>query len=400
MARTGVSASIWRQPGMVPLALMTCAGFSGYALLLPVAPLWVVHGGAGTAGAGLVNGVLLLATVLTQLLVPRALQRFGWGPVLAGGLALLGAPGVLMVLGDQLAPVLVLSAVRGIGFGVLTVTGSAAAAALVAPERRGEAIGAYGLAVALPNLVLLPAGPWITDRLGWPVAFGLSALPVLGIPAALRLAAVLREHHAATPAAQTSHADRSARLRLLRPMVLLLVVTLAGGALLTFVPQVVDSAAVAAAGLLLMGLAAALGRWRVGALADRHGPQRFLVPLVPLTGVGMAVVAWSVAQPGDVRDAWFLVGMLVVGLCYGALQNLTLVISFAAVERRDHNLASAVWNVGFDGGTALGSVAVGMVAGATSFATAFLLAGAVAAATLPLALSRDARAATAPARSR
>ncbi|CAM3542845.1 MFS transporter [Nocardioides zeicaulis] len=370
---------------MVPLAVMTCAGFSGYALLLPVAPLWVVGGGAGTAGAGLVNGVLLLATVLTQLLVPRALQRFGWGPVLAAGLALLGAPGVLMSLGDALAPVLVLSAARGVGFGVLTVTGSAAAAALVDPDRRGEAIGAYGLAVALPNLVLLPAGPWIADRLGWAVAFGLSALPVLGIPAALRLAAVLREHHAAAPETEDRHPDPGARLRLLRPMVLLLVVTLAGGALLTFVPQVVDSAVVAAGGLLLMGLAGALGRWRVGVLADRHGPQRFLVPLVPLTGVGMAVVAWSVAGV-EVRVPAFLLGMLVVGLCYGALQNLTLVISFAAVERRDHNLASAVWNIGFDGGTALGSVAVGVVAGATSFATAFALAGLVAAATLPLAL--------------
>ena len=57
---------------MAPLAAMTCAGFSGYALLLTVAPLWAVEGGAGTAGSGLVNGVLLLFTVLTQLLVPRA----------------------------------------------------------------------------------------------------------------------------------------------------------------------------------------------------------------------------------------------------------------------------------------------------------------------------------------
>ena len=61
---------------MVPLAVMTSAGFSGYALLLTVAPLWAVHGGASTAGAGLVNGVLLLFTVLTQLLVPRALRTW------------------------------------------------------------------------------------------------------------------------------------------------------------------------------------------------------------------------------------------------------------------------------------------------------------------------------------
>jgi hypothetical protein len=49
-----------------------------------------------------------------------------------------------------------------------------------------------------------------------------------------------------------------------------------------------------------------------------------------------------------------------------------------------------VWNVGFDAGTALGSVAVGVIAELTSFATAFLIAGAIAGATLPLALRRPA----------
>ncbi|HEY0642360.1 MAG TPA: MFS transporter, partial [Nocardioides sp.] len=312
---------IWRQPGMAPLVAMTCAGFSGYALLLTVAPLWAVEGGATTAGSGLVNGVLLLFTVLTQLLVPRALRRFGWGPVLAAGLALLGAPGVLLSLSDGLGLILALSAVRGVGFGVLTVTGSAAVAALVRAERRGEAIGAYGLAVAAPNLVLLPAGPWIAESLGYWVAFTLSALPLVGIPAALRLASALRlsapDLHPDAPAAPDAGDPESAAYwHLLPPMLLLLAVTLAGGALITFTPQVVDSPSVAAAGLLLMGLSAALGRWRVGAFADRHGPWRFLVPLVPLTGVGMALVAWSVASTDGVRVVAFLVAMLVVGLCY------------------------------------------------------------------------------------
>ena len=177
---------------MTSLVLMTFTGFSGFAMLLTVAPLWAVEGGASTAGSGLVNGVLLLFTVLTQLLVPRALRRFGWGPVLTVGLVLLGVPGVLLSLSDGLGTILALSAVRGVGFGVLTVTGSAAVAALVSAERRGEAIGTYGLAIAVPNLVILPAGPWIAESLGYEVAFVLSALPLAGIPAALRLASTLR----------------------------------------------------------------------------------------------------------------------------------------------------------------------------------------------------------------
>jgi predicted MFS family arabinose efflux permease len=141
-----------------------------------------------------------------------------------------------------------------------------------------------------------------------------------------------------------------------------------------------------------MGLTAALGRWRVGALADRYGAQRFLVPLVPSTAAGMALLAWSVADPAGTRVGWLLVAMVVVGLGYGAMQNLTLVISFAAVSRRHHNLASAVWNVGFDAGTALGSVAVGAITAGTSFAAAFLVAGGIVAAALPLALLRPASA--------
>ena len=384
---------------MAPLIVMTCAGFSGYAVLLTVAPLWALEGGATTAGSGLVNGVLLLFTVLTQLFVPRALQRCGWGLVLVVGLVLLGVPGFLLSLSNELGVVLGLSAVRGIGFGVLTVTGSAAVAALVDPKRRGEAIGAYGLAVAVPNLVLLPAGPWIAESVGYWVAFALSALPLAGIPAALRLASALRLsapdlHPGMSASPDPGDPESAAYRRLLRPMLLLLAVTLAGGAVITFTPQMVDSPSVAAGGLLLMGLSAALSRWRVGVFADRYGAQRFLVPLVPLTGVGMALVSWSVADSDGVRVGSFLVAMLLVGLCYGGLQNLTLVVSFAAVSRRHHNLASAVWNVGFDAGTALGSVAVGVIAELTSFATAFLVAGAIAVATLPLAVQRPTAATT------
>lgn len=36
--------------GTPDLLAMTTLGFSGYALLLPVSPLWAAHGGAGQLG--------------------------------------------------------------------------------------------------------------------------------------------------------------------------------------------------------------------------------------------------------------------------------------------------------------------------------------------------------------
>ena len=388
--------SVWSAPGIPALLLLTAAGFSGYAALLSVAPLWAVRGGADAAGSGLVNGALLLATVLTQGLVPRLLERFGTTRVLGAGLFLLGAPSLLLLVSDQLGWILAWSIVRGVGFGILTVTGSAAVALLVPPVRHGAAIGAYGAAIAVPQLVVLPASPWLAETFGFWTVFALGTLPLLGILATPRLARALQaDRHASSVAAATAPGAEPTGTRrrllppgLLRPMLLLLGVTLAGGALITFAPQFSSVPAATSGGLVLLTAAAALSRWKVGALADRFGAHRFLWPLVLCTVIGLGLAAAAIRDADATRVLLLLVAMAVVGIAYGGLQNLTLLLSLSAVDRRDYGTASAVWNIGFDAGTGLGSVLVGMLAAGFSFPTALLVAAALSLATLPLALRR------------
>lgn len=374
-------------PGMRPLMAMTFLGFSGYAVLLPAAPLWAVHGGAGEAGSGLVNGVLMLFTVLTQLFVPALLRRFGWGPVMATGMLLLGLPSVLHLLSDELWAVLALSAVRGTGFGVLTVTGGAAVAELVSAAHRGRAVGTYGLAVAGAQVGLLPAAPWLAEQFGFGLVFALGALPVLAAPAALVLGRTLQ----AQPPQEQGGAQRPPYTRMLRPWFLLLAITLAGGALITFTAQMSSSATLTLVGLFLLSLTAAIFRWRIGALADRSGPQRFIWPLVLLSAAAMVLIAWSVRDPAATSAVALLVGMAALGICYGGLQNLTMLVTFATVSRRHYSQASAVWNIGFDAGTGAGSVLVGLVAAGTSFSTAMLVVAGLCLSTLPLALQNPGR---------
>lgn len=406
------STWVGRSPGMPALLAVTFTGFAGYAALIAVGPLWVVHGGAGEVGAGLVNAVLLLSTVAAQPFVPWALARFGEAVTIAGGLALLGVGALGYGLSDALAPVLLLSAVRGVGFAVLTVTGSATVARLVPPARLGAAIGVYGLGIALPMLILLPLtvpiadGPGLGGWSGFWIVFALGALPLLGIPATAPLArAVARRAGAEEPPAAADRADgaptpqRGAAgqadgvrphgggghadlLRRVGPsMLILLSVTLTGGAIMTFLPQLVGSSGLAALCLFLLSLGAAISRWLAGSLADRAGPKPFLVPLLLLTGTGMATVAWWVLRT---PPAWvLLVAVTVVGLGYGALQNLTLVVAFQAVDRDRVDQASAAWNMGFDAGTGLGSLVTGYLAAGFSFPSAFgVLAAVCAAATL------------------
>lgn len=379
-------SSVYTARGMPALLAATFLGFSGFAVLMPVAPLWAVRGGADEGGAGLVNGVLLLVTVLTQFTVPGLLRRFGWGPVLAVGLVLLGAPALGLMLSDALPAILGLSAFRGMGFGILTVTGSAAVAELSEPHTRGAAVGAYGLSVAGSQVVLLPLGSWVAETVGFTVVFAVAALPLLGVPAALALGRAL----SAMPEPETTDdaggpSTPRVALTLLRPMILLVGVTLAGGAVLTFGPQMVTDPVVVIAALALMELMAAITRWGIGGIADRYGAERFVAPFVLLTMIGVSAIAWAVHEQSV---PVLLIGSFLLGSAYGALQNLTLVISFAAVTRRHIGLASAIWNVGFDLGSALGSVVVGAIAVRAGFPPALLAAAAFALLTLPLALRR------------
>lgn len=369
---------------MPALLVATFLGFSGFAVLMPVAPLWAVHGGADEGGAGLVNGVLLTVTVLTQFTVPAMLRRFGWGPVLAAGLFLLGAPALALIASDALPSVLAMSAVRGVGFGILTVTGSAAVAELSTPETRGAAVGAYGLSIAGPQVVLLPLGSWVAESLSFTVVFAVAALPLLGAPAAFALGRVLGDF----PRQERSDTDTGTgtprvAITLLRPMILLVGVTLAGGAVLTFGPQMVRDPAVVIPALALLELTAAIVRWWIGGVADRYGAERFVAPFVLLTVIGVGGVAWAVHEQSV---PLLLLGSLLLGSAYGGLQNLTLVMSFAAVSRRHIGLASTMWNVGFDLGSALGSVAVGAIAVRADFPLALVATAVFALLTLPLAV--------------
>ncbi len=400
MSQRDVVPPVWRTRGIPALLAVTAAGFAGYAVLLPVAPLWAVRGGAGSAGAGLVNGALLLATVATQGLVPRLLRRHGTGRTLTAGLLLLGGPSLLYLVSDGLAWILAMSVLRGLGFGALTVIGSTTVANLATRERHGAAVGAYGAAIAVPQLLLLPAGTWLTETVGFWVVFVLGTFPLLGaaaVPARVRASRRHQDETARAPVPRPGEALGAAggtsRARQLVPVlgpptVLLLGITLPGGALITFVPQMSSVPAATTAGLALLTAMAALSRWRFGALADRYGARVFLVPLVLLTVVALGLAALSVDDPADTRVPWLLLAMLLVGVSYGGLQSLTLLLSLAAVRDDEYATASAVWNIGFDAGTGLGSVLVGALAAGFSFPSALLVTAGVSCLTLPLAVRR------------
>ncbi|CRZ17008.1 transmembrane transporter [Mycolicibacterium neworleansense] len=346
-------------PGMPALLACAALGFAGFSLLLPVAPMWAVQIGADNLGAGAVNSVLMLFTVIAQLLVGRLLRRAGWAATQALGLVLLGIPALLHLPTGSLWQVLLLAALRGLGFGILTVCSVRGIAALIPQERRGRAIGAYGLSIAAPQFVLTPLAPWLAENVGYQWVFVLAGVPLLAVPLAFTRPAPTLVHE--------PHSDRLDGARgLVGPIAALVVITAAGGGILTFAPQL-GGATTALGALLAMTGTAALARWLVGGVADRHGAARFIAPMLAVGAVGLAVIAAGIGVGGYV----VVIGCALLGTAYGALQNLTLVQAFAATGEHARGAVSVAWNVGFDAGTGLGSLAVGALATSFSFSTAF-----------------------------
>ncbi|WP_245607115.1 MFS transporter [Pseudonocardia spinosispora] len=352
---------------------LSVLAFGGYSLLLSVVPLWAARGGAGAAGSGASTGVFMLLTVLTQLVVPWLLNRVGHGWVLVVGMVLMGAPTPGLALSPELVPVLLISAVRGIGFGLLTVSGSALVAELVTPAEHGRASARYGLAIGLPQLFLLPVGVALVERVGFSAVLiagaspllGLLVMPFLRVPAPSATAPVLAPDEL-VPAGSWVRAA-------VPPVLALTSCSLAQGGVVTFVPLAAAGPGVAVP-IALFGMSggAVLGRLLCGELVDRRGlGGRLLRPGVLCVLAGMLVVMFAAGQPGGLAGTAQALGAVLVGVGFGLVQNDSMVTLFAAAGRRRYGTASAWWNIAYDGGTGIGAVGLGVVAELAGYRAAF-----------------------------
>jgi len=353
---------------MPGLLAMTVLVFAGFGLLLPLSPLWAVQGGADERGAGLVTATLMLCTVAAQLRVNAVLTALGWGRVLALGLVLLAVPAPVQAVTPDLWLVLLTSAVRGLGFGILTVCGATAISLLVAPEARGRAVGAYGLVIAVPQLALTPAAPWLMATFGFArvAAFGAVPLLALGWMPQLGRRITASANGGTTPPPRSPEDGPPVPVRIWRSLLALVLATSAGGALVTFATQLAPDTGSAVLTLVCLTAAAALCRWQLGGLSDRWGARLFVGPLLVVGAGGLALVGSADTS------VLLVVGALVVGVAYGGLQSVTLIKAFADGEG-DHHRVSVAWNVGFDLGTGLGAAVVGLIAAQSSFRTAFFV---------------------------
>lgn len=352
------------------LVFLAAGGFYlSHQLVLPVIPLYVKEAGRGVLFAGCVNGAYLLFAVLTNLQMPRLLAIRDRRPVLLIGLSLLAVGTLLFPLTGALAAVISLTVVRGVGWGIATVTGNTVASEIVPDSRRGEGLGYYGLAQTVALLSGAGTGLLLVERFGFTAAFltaGLSGAGAVAVVAAMR--PVVPKREASSPGFGMRSGFRDPRL--LVPTIAFALLTVVYGGVVSFTALYLLETHLGnpAAYFFVSSAANVVARPLVGRFSDRVEAATLVTPGLLLALLGIATLA-SAPSPG-----WPLLAAALFGIGFGTVVVSTHVLLVEGVGAPHRAVGNAMYSTAFNGGIGAGALLLGAVVDLAGYTAMFGLA--------------------------
>lgn len=353
-------------PAILTLAGVMLTAMGSFYLLLSAIPAHAAALG-GASAAGLSTGALMATTIIGELIAPRVIVKVGRRRALAAALLTMALP-CLATFSISLALLLATCAARGFGLGILLVAASGLAAQLAPPVRRTEALGAFGVASAIPAIVAVPLGPYSLATLGPGGTAGIAA--AFAVAASLTVALLPESSPASHDA---GHASSFPPLHAtVWPITALALGAVVVGAAITFLPLAhpeLDQATIMIA-LLLQALFAACARWAAGRPIDRHGPRAALIAATGLSIAGLLCLA----APGAFA---VMMGMAMSGIAFGVAQSASLCRLLAQAKPAQADAVGALWNGAYDAGLGVGGLALGGLAAVLGYTVSFLAAGVI-----------------------
>lgn len=256
-------------------------------------PLHVQRLGATETQLGLIMGTYSAVAIVCPPLVGAWVDRVGRRPFLLAGAALAATASLgFAAAPDTLALFPVWRALQGVAYAAYFVANFALAVDLVPPDRRGQAIGIFGISGLMSAAVGPALGESVARAFGFPVFFA-AAAAVGG--AALVVSARLEEPPGERRAAPVALG------RLIRgvvraprvPLALAFAFGLGIGAIFTFLPTHAAALGVERIGLFAVAysLAALAVRALGGRLIDTLGRRPVIIPALALQAGAAALLA-------------------------------------------------------------------------------------------------------------
>jgi MFS family permease len=380
-ARLAPAAIAARHPGIAATAgvfLAALLAFLAIGAALPVLPGYVrgpLHG--SDLAVGIVVGAFALTSVICRPLAGRQADQRGRRIVLVGGSLAMALGGALYLVSGSVGGLVGARLVVGIGEGAVYTAGATWAVDLAPDDRRGLALGLFGLSV-WGGLSLGPlAGELLRSNVGYDAVWILTAaLPLAGAIVAMRLPEPPRAAGVSGPG-PLAFFPRAAR----RPGVALALANFGYAALAGFVVLHLSARGIGGGATVFTAFAVAVfaSRLVLSRVPDRAGAQPTATAAGLLEALGLLIIALADSLPVA------LVGAVVVGIGFSMLfPSLALmVVGEVGDDRRGSALGA--FTAFFDIGVGLGGPIAGATASLAGYPAVFVLGAAAALGTAALA---------------
>jgi MFS family permease len=352
--------------------------FVAIGAALPTLPTYVRGPlGSGDLAVGIVVGAFAITSVVCRPVAGRQADRRGRRVVLVAGALAMTAGGILYLLSDSVATLILARLVVGAGEGSVYTAGATWAVDLAPENRRGFALGLFGLAV-WGGLSLGPlAGELLRSSEGYSAVWILTAaLPAMGALVATQL-----------PEPAVARVDASLPRPALfpkaahRPGVALALANVGYAALAGFVVLALKSRGVSGGASVFTAFAAAVfaSRLVLSRVPDRAGARRTATAAGLLEALGLAVIAASHSL------GMALLGALIVGVGFSMLFPSLALMVVGEVADDHRGSAMGAFTAFFDVGVGLGGPIAGATAALAGYSAVFYLSALVALGTAVLA---------------
>jgi MFS family permease len=365
---------------LVGLFVSALLAFVAIGATLPVLPTYVRGPlGAGDVAVGIVVGAFAVTSVICRPLAGRESDRRGRRIVLVAGSLAMALGGVLYLVSDSVPTLVAARLVVGAGEGSVYTAGATWAVDLAPEDRRGLALGLFGLAV-WGGLSLGPvAGELLRSSAGYDAVFALTAaLPAVGALIVLRLPETVDPKRLSLPHG-TSLFPRAAR----RPGAALALANVGYAALAGFVVLALKARGVGGGAAVFTAFAVAVfaSRLVLSHVPDRAGARPTATAAALLEATGLTVIA--AAHSLELA----LLGALIVGIGFSMLfPSLALmVVGDVGEDRRGSALGA--FTAFFDIGVGLGGPIAGATAALAGYSAVFYLSAVAALGSAALAAS-------------
>jgi MFS family permease len=345
---------------------------------LPVLPTYV-HGPlhAGDLAVGIVVGSFAVTSVICRPIAGRQADRRGRRAVLVTGSLALALGGLLYILSSSVVTLVLARLMVGVGEGSVYTAGATWAVDLAPVNRRGLALGLFGLAV-WGGLSLGPvAGELLRSALGYDAVWILTAaLPLAGAVIAVRLPETARPERSERPL-PLLHFPPAAR----RPGIALALANIGYAALAGFVVLDLRAQGIGGGATVFTAFAVAVFASRLifGRVPDRFGARVTATGAGLIEAMGLSVIALAHSLPAA------LLGAIVVGAGFSMMFPSLALMVVDDVHDEHRGSAMGTFTACFDVGVGAGGPLSGAMASLAGYPAVFVLAAVAALGTAALA---------------